>query len=346
MNNSSSGVKGIHLVGSAPVKNAEDMFLLATNHLSNHIKRLPDGEFGERDTWIRFQYKRLLSSPQLKSSGETAPYVPISPVICETGINSATQIEIPNLGYADAAIDSYTVFEKMMNKGEIATDLRFQIGLPTPYSVATFYGHASTQEILEKAYQNAIEKELARIFETIPHNRLAIQWETVTEFAVLEGFQVSHIKADIMNQLTSRVANLLDLVPPKAETGIHLCYGDSGHKHFCEPKDATYLAKFANGIKARSKRKMDWLHLPIPKERDDDKYFEPLSELALNRETELYLGIIHNTGGIEGSKRRISTAKRHVKQFGVSTECGLGRRNRETMPELLAQHRILVESNL
>ena len=334
------------MVGSAPVKDAEDMFLLATNHLNNHIKRLPDGEFGERDTWIRFQYKRLLACPQLKSSGETVPYVPISPVICETGIRSPEQIKIPNLGYADAAIESFAVFEKMVEKGALSDELLFQIGLPTPYSVATFYGHTSTQEILEEAYQNAIETELSRIFKSIPHDKIAIQWETVTEFAVLEGFQVSHVKENIMDQLTNRVGKLLDLVPLEAEVGIHLCYGDSGHKHFCEPKDATFLANFANGIKASSRRKMNWLHLPIPKERDDEEYFKPLSNLALDSETELYLGLIHTTGGIEGSKRRIKTAKKHVKQFGISTECGLGRRQRETISELLDQHKILAESDL
>ena len=225
-------------------------------------------------------------------------------------------------------------------------DLRFQIGLPTPYSVATGYGHISAQEILEKAYQNAIQAELSRIFKIIPHNRLAIQWETVLEFAVLEGVQVSHITEDIMKQLTTRVGSLLDLVPAKAEVGIHLCYGDSGHKHFCEPKDTTLLAKFANGINASSKRKMNWLHLPVPKERDDDEYFKPLSSLALDSGTELYLGLLHNTGGIEGSKRRIMAAKRHVGRFGISTECGLGRRPREAVVELLDQHKILVESDL
>ena len=343
MTNSPYNLEGLHLVGSAPVKDAEDMFLLVTNHLNDHIKRLPDGEFGERDTWIRFQYAKLLASPQLQSSGEIASYVPISPVICESNIKSATEIELPNLGYADAAIESYAVFEKMKDKGIILSDTRFLVGLPTPYSVATFYGHPSIQDILEQAYQNAIETELSRILNTIPNDNLAIQWETVTEFAVLEGVQVSYIKENILEQLTRRVSNLLDLVPNAAEAGIHLCYGDSGHKHFCEPKDTTLLVDVANSVFENAKRKIDWVHMPVPKERDDDEYFKPLSGLIQDEQTEIYLGLVHSTGGIEGSMRRINTAKKYVRQFGISTECGLGRRERDTIPELLDQHKALLE---
>ncbi len=44
---------GVHLVGSVPVNTAEEMFRLSMDHLSSHLQRLPDGEVGERDTWIR-----------------------------------------------------------------------------------------------------------------------------------------------------------------------------------------------------------------------------------------------------------------------------------------------------
>ena len=49
---------GVHLVGSIPVQTAEEAFRLSANYLTDHLKRMPDGEVGERDTWIRWQHAK------------------------------------------------------------------------------------------------------------------------------------------------------------------------------------------------------------------------------------------------------------------------------------------------
>jgi len=67
-------------------------------------------------------------------------------------------------------------------------------------------------------------------------------------------------------------------------------------------------------------------------------YFAPLEGLKLDRGTELYLGLVHRTDGVSGTVRRMAAAKRTVSQFGVVTECGLGRRPPETIPALLDLH--------
>ena len=41
---------GAHLVGSAPVAEPNQLFQLVHDHLSDHLRRVPDGEVGERDT--------------------------------------------------------------------------------------------------------------------------------------------------------------------------------------------------------------------------------------------------------------------------------------------------------
>ena len=76
----------------------------------------------------------------------------------------------------------------------------------------------------------------------------------------------------------------------------------------------------------------------MPKERDDDAYFAPLAGLALKPGCELYLGLVHTTGGIAGTRRRIAAAEKVVQDFGIATECGLARRPPETIPALLRQH--------
>ena len=90
-------------------------------------------------------------------------------------------------------------------------------------------------------------------------------------------------------------------------------------------------------------RAITWLHMPVPRDRVDDPYFSPLRNLKLKSGTELYLGLIHLTDGIEGAKRRAAAAKRFVSDFGVATECGFGRRPPETIPDLIRLHRVVAQ---
>ena len=75
--------------------------------------------------------------------------------------------------------------------------------------------------------------------------------------------------------------------------------------------------------------------MPVPKNRDDDPYFAPLKDLRLRLETELYLGLVHLDGGIDGTMRRIAAAKKYVARFGVGWECGLRQFKPETIPAML-----------
>lgn len=334
---------GAHLVGSIPAKTAEEAFRLAVENMGACLKRIPDGEVGERGTWIRWQYAKIGSSPQLEPVDVENTYVPMPPLAIVNGVTSADKIELTNLGYADAAIESYVVFERLCQEGVIPQDVRFQVGLPTPFSVSLFYLEQESRVIFEQAYERALGHELARMLESIPADNFAIQWETVGEFGFLEGLMDYHIEGDPVDAITDRVARLVESVPEPADVGIHLCYGDSGHKHFCEPKDAGFLAKVAAGTMSKASRPIAWIHMPVPKERGDAGYFSPLADLDLPRSTDLYLGLVHQTGGEEGTRRRIEAASAAIGRFGVATECGLGRRDPETIPALMRQHANVIE---
>ena len=60
--------------------------------------------------------------------------------------------------------------------------------------------------------------------------------------------------------------------------------------------------------------------------------------MSLNPETELSLGLVHFTDGAAGTRKRLATAERHAKAFSIATECGFGRRDPKTIPELLRIH--------
>jgi hypothetical protein len=68
----------------------------------------------------------------------------------------------------------------------------------------------------------------------------------------------------------------------------------------------------------------------------DKLYYAPLANLNIPQGTELYLGLVHASTGEDAIYRRAGAARRHVKDFGIATECGLGRRDPESIPGLLA----------
>ena len=70
----------------------------------------------------------------------------------------------------------------------------------------------------------------------------------------------------------------------------------------------------------------------------DDAYFAPLKCLALRPDTELCLGLVHYTDGVEGTKKRLAMARKYAEKFSIATECGFGRRDPNTIPKLLRIH--------
>ena len=342
-----SEVRGAHLVGSAPMESAVDHFEFMVARIGSHICRLADGEVGERDTWIRFQNDRLAQSPQLETTASAAPGGRPAPMPQWT-VRAAAQgqpIELPELGYARAAIESFDDFQRLKASAVIPEHIRFQVGLPTPLGLVTAYVERSSRATVLAAYQTALLGELHRILQAIPHDELAVQWETVFEIYMLENDPRWQYFDDVdpRPHIARHVGTLSNAVPEPVQLGWHLCYGDAGHKHFIEPADARHLTWMANTIAETTQRTLDFVHMPVPRERDDDAYFAPLRELRLPELTELYLGLVHNTGGADGTRRRIATAAKVVPRFGVATECGFGRRPRDSIGTLLDQFREFAE---
>ena len=326
--------QGALLVGSINLPDAEHTFRAAAETLGAHLRRLPDGEPGERFHWIVFQPDVLGRAAGIERVGEEPVRIRTSdvrPLRIAEGVDPAT-IELPPLGYAAAARDSYARFVRLRAEGVIPKHLRFQVSLPTPLSVIQSFVVPESRAAFTPLYTAAIFRELAEILAEIPHHDLAIQWDCALEFALIEraGVGASAVetveeRAALWDDLIARGAEQAARVPEAVELGYHLCYGDVAEKHFVEPTDTANLVAFANRLAAAAPRSLTWVHLPVPIERDDDAYFAPLGELALAPETELFLGLVHREDGAAGAERRIATALRHVSAFGVATECGIGR---------------------
>ena len=226
----------------------------------------------------------------------------------------------------------------------VLAQCRFQVSLPTPLAPMQFYVTAEHRALIEPIYEARLITELDDIAQAIPATELAIQWDTAAEFGIIEGVFASWFENE-QTEILERLIRLGNAVPDGVELGYHLCYGDSGQKHFTEPTDTTHLPAVANGIAASIERTLNWIHLPVPKERIDREYYQPLKNLELSPETEIYLGLIHDGEGADTNTQRIEAAKSALNNFGLATECGFGRRPAETVQPLIETHAQLAATN-
>ena len=328
---------GAHLVGSVPLASSEAVFRTVADEIGDRLRRIPDGETGPRSDWIVWQLPVFTTQRQLEVVPPGADSWRPLPRVRLTDGARAESVTFGALGYADAALSSYRVFARLKRDGVVPVPCRFQVCLPTPLAPISAFVVPEHQELLEPVYEEQVLGELRTILGELPHDQLAIQWDTNFELGMLEGvFPVWF--GDVKGGILERLLRISRHVPADVQLGYHLCYGDVQHRHFKEPADAGKLVEVANALAASLGRPLTWIHLPVPRERLDEAYYAPLRDLRLRAETELYLGLLHHTDGVEGTRRRIETAQRFVSGFGVATECGWGRRPAATIPDLLRIH--------
>jgi hypothetical protein len=335
-----SGSRSVLLVGSVPLNTAQDVFLKVADRVGTLIRRIPDGETGARLNWIVWQGDRFSHVPGLELQGERQ--MPSEnkarPQFGPKSEARPSDLAFGSLGYSESAIASYKIFRTLGDDGKIPSGVRFQVSLPTPFSVVYHFCVASARRAIWPYYENRMQAEIAEIVEHIPHRDLAIQWDVCTEIVrVMQDPQLS--REYTTEELLRGVVRVGEAVPSEAELGIHLCYGDLGHKHTVEPRNMDLLVTISNWLAREIRRPITWIHMPVPRDRHDDLYFAALRNIKLDPKTELYLGLIHYTDGIKGAKVRLAAASRVVSDFGVATECGFGRRDPKTVDSLLALHR-------
>jgi hypothetical protein len=338
------GSKGkVLLVGSVPLKDSRAVFHTLTKHLGNLASRYPDGETGDRINWIRWQRRSFEKNAAFErvNGGQVLPGYegePLRPYFrLRDGLANA-EIKFEPLGYAAVAAQSFAEFRKLKAEGSIPADVRFQVSIPTPTAIQTgFIAEAQERVRVERSLEAAVCAEVSDMVANIPASELSVQWDVAHEVIAADGGLSLHY-SEVVEGTVQRLSRLIASVPADVEVGIHLCYGDLGHRHLVQPKSAGTCVAFANAICSKPPRHIDWIHLPVPRDRKDDEFFEPLRDLRMSHETDLYLGLVHFTDGLEGTSRRIEAAKKAAEEFGIATECGFGRRDPATIPALLDLH--------
>lgn len=333
--------KHVHLVGSIALDSVPEVFRTCGAMLGKRLQRIPDGEPGGRRLWISWQYPLLRSSPYLAVNG-------IPPSVATGFLQlriadgvTPDEVRFSELGYAREARASYLDFVAARDRGEIPAGARLQVALPTPLAVIGAFCPGPDMLAIERAYEQAMIREVAAIAAGIPHRDLCIQWDICNEMVMFDGqlpFFTPPTFKDPAAEIVARLRRLGDAVPADVELGLHLCYGDWEAKHFVEPKDMAKMVALANMLAGAIAHPLAYLHMPVPMARDDDAFFAPLRELKLAPGTELFLGLVH-ADGADATKKRIAAAQKYARHFGIATECGIARqRTPELVKSLLQVH--------
>lgn len=342
--------RNVYLVGSVPLASASEVFETVSATLGPRIKRLPDGETGPRSDWITWLEPVFAEHPALQKSGEFfrvhASGTGRERYTLRPGF-TPQNVRFDNLFYADIARQSYAEFKRLKEAGKIPAATKFQVDLVPAHSVIWLFLVDALHAPIDPVYNEALKREIDSIAAAIPHDELAIQFDVASAvFARLQRNEASsygRTKAAMQENFSTILVDLGERVPADVDLLYHLCYGDSNHRHVVEPIDMADMVEFANRVSRKLERPVQLVHMPVPRGRDDDAYFAPLRRLALRPETELCLGLVHYTDGLEGAKKRLAVAKKYVENFSIATECGFGRRDPRTIPELLRIHAAIAD---
>jgi len=338
-------MRHVHLVGSVPLRDAREVFATVSSVLGPRLKRIPDGETGARSDWITWLEPAFANNTSLEKSSELFRVHATGTARVRYKLRpgkDVRDVRFDNLFYADIAAVSYAEFAKLKREGIVPKECRFQIDLVPAHSVIWLFLQDDLHQPLDQVYNEALKREIDKIAAALPHDQIAIQFDVASAvFARLQRGEPNaygNTRGEMVASFAGILTGLANHVPAAIELLFHFCYGDSNHKHVVEPTDMGDMVDVANRLCADIGRTIQLIHMPVPRDRDDDAYFAPLARLRLKPETELSLGLVHYTDGVAGTRKRLATAERYANSFSVATECGFGRRDPATIPDLLRIH--------
>ena len=328
----------VHFVGQVPLGTIENVLRAIASILGERTLRLPDGEVGSKQGWINTQHRVFERHPDFESVEAEpdwrTPNRRRRHFRLKHGVTTPDSTKFGSLGYAEWARESYEIFSRLKGDGTLPKAARLKIAIPSPYDNLNYAIEHDDFPKVFPVYEKLLFAEVAEIARSIPHRDLAIQWDVAHEFEALAS-KVAVFYPITLDEVVELLIRIGRTVPDDVDLGYHCCYGNYNLRHFIEPEDTADMVRVMNGVAAGLGRPIQFIHMPVPIARCDDAYFAPLRELRAHPETELFLGLVHDRDGREGSLRRAAAARRALSWFGIATECGLGQRTPENVQELL-----------
>lgn len=334
-----ANISGFYLTGSINVPTIRDAFQLVGTRLQPGVARVPDGEPGDRANWVLTQADHFLKNPTLDVVDGRARVRP------------GTAVAFEPIDYHTVAAASYAEFATARRDGVLEPDSRFLVSIPTPFNAVNSFADFDSQVEVAYAYEQQLKHSVAAIQDAIPPGDLAVQWDLPTELATIEGWFPNPYGG--LEPIFAATARLAQWVHDDAELTFHLCYGDSkfgaspfmgdppdeeaaarGGRHIL-PRDATAIVTLANGLSRHVTRRIDAIQAATVAAWTKRAHWQPLAGLALEPDTEFYLGLLHAQDGADGVRARAELASDFLPTFGISTECGLGRHSADQLEAVL-----------
>jgi methionine synthase II (cobalamin-independent) len=245
------------------------------------------------------------------------------------------------LGYARDALNSYFIFKTLKKEGVLPKELRLQVALPTPESATlVHFRDPSQRDIITASYEDMMLAEVATMIERIPRDELAIQWDAACEsIDIEEGLpSLGPPTEERFNRYVAQFARLSASIPEDVALGYHACYGTLGGWPMVKPTNSGRQVRFLNGAVAVSKRKVDYVHLPMIDDSSAE-YAAPLKDLDVGK-SDIFLGMIHN---MKTFAERIREARKYLAEFKLAAPCGFGRISREELKVAMNDHKLALE---
>jgi hypothetical protein len=315
---------GAHLVGGLDAPDGESAMRTACRILGQHLRSVSDGETGERNQWIGWQLGQLTAIEGIDISGtsrqpvenpdyDNMPSLAIDPAVAALPVRA--------LGYADAVEQSYPIYRRLREAGDIPEGVKFQVSVPTPYASVVAWVRDDDQERFFPVYARAMADELDAIADVVAHEDLVLQQDVAVEIGVLAGAFSAAGELGEPRFIRQAVDDALATPEGSFERGVHLCYGDYRHRHFAVPEDLSVCVDVARAVVDRA----DFIHMPADRETGlNPDYFAPLRDLEPRR---LALGVVDYEGDGERTRALVdaATAGTGGMEFAVATECGMAR---------------------
>ena len=338
--------KSFYLTGSINTPSVEEALHLVGARLQPAVTRVPDGEPGDRANWVLTQTAAFLDNPTLEVTEVRGRRL----ARLRPGTRAA-DIEFPRLTYQDHAAESYQLFRAARARGELATESKFLVSIPTPFNAVNFFVEFDSQVEVARAYEKPLRDSIEAIQAAIPHEDLVIQWDLPVEDATVEGWFPNPYRD--VEEIYAATARAASWVHDDVELAFHLCYGDSkfgaspfmgdppdelaaarGGRHVY-PRDASTIVAVSNGLSRHVPRRIDAIQAATVTTWNKLAHWQPLANLAIEPGTEFYLGLVHAEDGAAGAKYRAALAAKFLDGFGLSTECGLGRHSPEQLDQVV-----------
>ena len=235
--------------------------------------------------------------------------------------NGHRQLPTPPERWAEAAAEDFRHYWLARLEGRVRADLRYCVTLPSAYTLLCAAGQGEDLQRLALCEQE-VAAGVKALLSVLPAEHLALQWDVPAELRVWQtrGRDLNAPRGLPERLLQSMVTQWAE-VPEQAELGLHLCHvAGTGASGLSIP-DIGQAVRLVGAIIASTERQPQFVHLPVPPERDGTAYFESLLNLALWPSMEVHLGLVHEQDSPEDVATRLSAAREVLPYAAASLAC-------------------------